>query len=376
MKKVAIDLTWLRHEIVGGAEPYINNLLDGFVSVADSEIEYYLLISRNNYPLYKKYSDLTNFNLIICNKDSNKRILRVLWQNFRMCSMLKKQGIDICIEPVYLKPFTSNKGIRFITTVHDLQAAHYPEYFSKFRVAWMWRGWINSVKTSDYIIVTSEDAKRDIESLLNADPRKLVINYDPVTIDVNNYASPDELVQFGIKKYKYYYMVTSLLPHKNIETIIKALGRLKRMNSVNYYPLVISGVGGKSKEAILKLAADNRVEDNVIITPFIDDYHRNMLYKFCKTYLAPSLFEGFGLPPIEAMIMGAPLLSTYETCSYEISNGLAEYVDDARDPEEWASRLNVGVNCPDYNKVLELKDKYSKENVASIFNKLIKNIII
>jgi glycosyltransferase involved in cell wall biosynthesis len=90
--------------------------------------------------------------------------------------------------------------------------------------------------------------------------------------------------------------------------------------------------------------------------------------------LAPSLFEGFGMPPIEAMFFGVPLLSTHETCSFEVSNGIAEYVDDARNPMEWADMLDKGVKIPDPGKVDELKEKYSKENTAKTYNHVIKSI--
>ena len=76
---------------------------------------------------------------------------------------LKELGITLCLEPVYGKPFFGTKGIDFITTIHDLQAIHYPQYFSKFRVLWMKLSWENAVKTSKKIIAISEFVKDDIE---------------------------------------------------------------------------------------------------------------------------------------------------------------------------------------------------------------------
>lgn len=374
MIKVAIDLTWVRHGVVGGTEVYAKNMIDGFVNVDDPDITYILLTAKDNKKLYEKYIGMPKYKVIACNCLSAKPTNRLLWQNTKLQKMIKNFGANIVIEPMYLMPFIKNKDIHFITAIHDLQAAHYPQYFSKARVLWMKTAWENAANKSDVIIVSSEYSKKDIASRYDVPMEKMVINYNPVAVDVSNVAGESKLKDFGVEKNKYYYMVTSLLPHKNIETVVKVIGELKRRGSKSFYPLVVSGVGGKSKAILIELAKENNVADAVILTPFINDSERNLLYKNCKTFLAPSLFEGFGMPPLEAMIFGVPLLSTHETCSYEVSNGIAEYVENAKDPMEWADKLDKGVNLPDQDKVAELKEKYSKENIAKTFNHVIKAI--
>ncbi len=374
MIKVAIDLTWVRHGIVGGTEVYAKNMIDGFVNVDDHEIEYCLLTAKDNHYLYEEYIGKKNFTIEICNCLSADPKNRLLWQNIALQKKAKSVGAYIVIEPMYLMPFIHDKKMHFITVIHDLQAAHYPEYFSKPRVMWMKAAWKNATRKSDVIIVLSEYSKNDIAARYHVPFSRMVINYNPVTVDKENIASESKLHDFGVEKGKYYYMVSSLLPHKNIETVVRAVGELKRRQSPHFYPLVVSGVGGKSKDTLISLARENNVEDSVLLTPFIDDSERNLLYKSCKTFLAPSLFEGFGMPPIEAMFFGVPLLSTHETCSFEVSNGIAEYVDDARNPMEWADMLDKGVKIPDPGKVDELKEKYSKENTAKTYNHVIKSI--
>lgn len=376
MLKVAIDLTWVRHGIVGGTEVYAKNMIDGFVKVNDPEILFFLLTAKDNKYLYEEYVGMQRYEVVVCNCLSADPKNRLLWQNIKLQKTLKYLDINICIEPIYLMPFFRDKKIHFITTIHDLQAAHYPEYFSKLRVLWMKAAWRNATKNSDIIIVSSEYSKQDIASLYNVPFEKMVINYNPVDVDEHNIADESRLQAFGVKSQNYYYMVSSLLPHKNIETIVRAIAELKRRKSDKYFPLLISGVGGKSRKTLLEVARMNNVSEAVILTPFIKDSERNLLYKNCKTFLAPSLFEGFGMPPLEAMILGAPLLSTYETCSYEVSNGIAEYVENAKDPMEWADRLEKGVKVPNPKDVAELKEKYSKEKIARTFNQVIKKIIL
>lgn len=371
---LAVDLTWLVHNKVGGTEAYTKNLIDGFVSLNDKNICYYLLLTKDNYEVFKEYDKYKNIKLIMCPLNSARKGYRVFWQNIGMSFYLKRLHTNICVEPVYLKPFIMSKNVKFITTIHDLQAAHYPQYFSKARVLWMKLAWKHSVKTSEKIIVTSNYVKQDIMSRYRVDPNKICINYDPVVIDKNNVAPIEQLNDFGVEAQNYYYMCSSLLPHKNIDTIIRALGKLKRIHSEAFVPLVISGIGGKAHEQLEKLARENGIENDLHITPFISEKERNLLYKNCKVYLAPSLFEGFGMTPIEAMIMGAPVLTTKETCSYEITGGIATYVEDARNADEWCEALETHIVAPDYIEVERLVKNYSKENIAEHFNRIVKEL--
>lgn len=374
MIKTAIDLTWVRHAIVGGTEPYVTNLLDGFASVKPEGIYFYLLVSPSNREVFSRFSACENMELVVCPVRSSSRVRRVLWQNFCMGALLKKLGVRVCIEPVYLKPFLISREIRFITVIHDLQALHYPEYFNKIRVLWMKFSWRHAVYASSKIIVTSEFVRQDILSRYRIPPEKLCINYDPVLVDKTDIAPLERLKEFGVEPNGYYYMVASLLPHKNIDTAIKALALLKENMSPALAPLLISGVGGKSKSGLLNLAKQHGVEDIVRMTPYISVSERNLLYQNCKAYLFPSLFEGFGLTPIEAMILGAPVIATKESCTYETTGGIAVYVDEARNPEQWRDAIENRIQAPPYSDVEALAAKYSKESVASRFVPLIREL--
>lgn len=85
-----------------------------------------------------------------------------------------------------------------------------------------------------------------------------------------------ELDKYGVKEKEYYYTVSSLLPHKNLETLVLLLAELKEKNSKALFPLIISGVGGSSKDKIINLAKDKKVDDYVILTAFVEDAERNM----------------------------------------------------------------------------------------------------
>lgn len=373
-KKVAIDLTWVRHKKVGGTESCIRNLLDGLSEINSEELLFFLLVTKDNVESFKKYKQYTCFHLIVCNVVSESQGKRVIWQNMKLGHMLRKLDVKICLEPVYGKPFFNVSGIKFVTTIHDLQALHYPQYFTKGRVAWMKMSWKNAVCSSERIIAISQYVKKDIVNAYQISGNKVQVIYDAVVINENDYSPESELRKFGVEKAEYYYTVSSLFLHKNLKTIILAIAELKKRGSHAFKPLVVSGIGGRKRDELDQIIKEHDLEKDVIFTPFVDDAERNMLYRNCKAYVFPSLFEGFGMPPVEAMIFGVPVLTTKCTSLLEVTGGLCNYVDNPLVAKEWADKLEGKLKLPDKEKVNILIMKYQKQNIARQYIELFRQL--
>lgn len=373
-KKIAIDLTWVRHKKVGGTESCVRNLLDGWAELNDPQFEIVLLLARDNAESFKVYRKYTCFKLVICNIEADSQGKRVIWQNTRLGRILKSLDVELCLEPIYGKPFFNTKGVKFITTIHDLQAMHYPQYFSKGRVAWMKISWRNAVNSSEVIIAISEYVKNDIINSYAGCRDKINVIYDAIVIDTNNYKHEKELEKFGVKKNEYYYTVSSLLLHKNLRTIILAILELKQRDSYAFKPLVVSGIGGREKGELDQIIMEHDLQDDIIFTPFIDDAERNMLYKNCKAYIFPSIFEGFGMPPIEAMAFEVPVLTTKCTSLLEVTGRLCNYVDNPLDPKEWADKMEGELKLAEKEKVIALMEKYRSRNIAEQYIELFQRL--
>lgn len=337
--KLAIDLLWVRPKKVGGIESYIRNLLDGFQELND-KFEMWLLVSKDNSKTFEHYSKDKRFHVYTCEIESSNVWKRILWQNINLGRLIKSLGINLCFEPYYCKPILGCRGIAFVTTIHDLQAIHFPSYFSKGKVLWMKFSWWNAIRSSSKIVAITDYVKQDIINHFSVNPHKIVTIYNPIVIDKDNIKDAEFIKEkYGLKKDEYYFTVSSLLPHKNIGTLLEIMREIKEKNYDLPNKLIVSGVGGKSRGELERKIQEYNLEGQILLTPFIEDDERNALYKNCKAFLFPSIFEGFGMPPVEAMILGVPVITTKETCLEEVTMGKATYVDDPFSVDEWIRKM-------------------------------------
>lgn len=349
MEKIAIDLLWLRPGKVGGTESYIRNLLDGLAELKD-EFNFTLLVSQDNADTFRKYEKDRRFHLLIADIRSENIGKRIIWQNLYQNRLLRRNGFRKCFEPVYCKPWF-NGGIQYICVIHDLQALHYPEYHPFHEVAYSRLCWRVDAMNAARIVAISEWVKTDIERKYGRKDIKVI--YNPILVRENEVAEFDSLRQkYGIERKQFCYTVSQMIPHKNLMTLIymmekivngrknsKTLPSLAETDDGLPHRLLISGVNGNAAEELKSQIAERNLQDAVILTGFISNEERNTLYQNCHTFLFPSVFEGFGMPPVEAMLFHAPVITTKCASIPEVTQGKAVYVDDPYDVDEWIEKL-------------------------------------
>ena len=362
--RIGIDLLWVRPGKNGGTESYIRNLLDGFAQYGNSENEYYLYLSRDNAQSFENYFSNTIFVNKVMPVESAGQAKRVLWENLHLSSQGRKDQLNLWFMPVYSRPFFMGGKIPCITVIHDLQGLHYPEYFSKGRNLFFRFSWWIDCHTSAKVVTISEFCKKDILGHYKIPADKVEVIYNPIIMD-------EEITDFSIlaEKYhiqskQYFYTVSSLAKHKNLITLLKMI---KLMKDEGESPkLVITGVKVNAADEIMQYIADNDLEENIVYTGFISNEDRNALYDNCKVFLFPSVFEGFGMPPVEAMMRGVPVVTTKETSIYEVTQGKAAYVDDCFDPAEWKNCVeNLDFNLIRNPTVEKVGQLYVVDEIAS-----------
>lgn len=338
MEKIAIDLLWVRPGKVGGTESYIRNLLDGFLNLKE-DFDFTLLVSSDNADTFRHYGNDRRYHLLIANIESANIAKRIIWQNLFQNRLLRKNGFKKCFEPVYCKPWL-NGGVQYVCVIHDLQAAHYPQYHPFHEVAYSRLCWRMDVINAAGILTISDWVRADIEQKYHR--KDIEVIYNPILVKA------DEVVDFELLREKYhlekkqfFYTVSQIIPHKNLQTLIGMMSRIVNDRKEDALPdkLVISGVNGNAAEELKKQIRDKNLQDAVVLTGFVSNEERNTLYQNCHTFLFPSVFEGFGMPPIEAMLFKTRVITTRCASIPEVTQGKAVYVDDPYDVEEWIDKI-------------------------------------
>lgn len=367
---IAVDLLWLRPKKVGGTEFYIRNLLDGFLRLKEP-FHLFLLVSQDNKASLAHYGKDERIDLLETKVASANIAGRILWQFFCQNRFLRKHGLRKCFIPVYCRPLF-NGGVTYVNVIHDLQAAHYPGYHLFHEIAYSRLCWWLDAHFSKHIVAISDWVKEDIISKYHIKRDKITTIYNPITVN------REEVVSFGqlAEKYRvhekgFYYTVAQLIPHKNLDTLIAVMEQIKKRKLDLPDKLLISGVNGESRRKLERQIRERGLEREVILTGFVENAERNALYRHCRAFLFPSVFEGFGMPPIEAMLFGAVVIATDRTCIPEVTQGKANYVKDPYDVEEW-----IGVMRNPVNRIGEVDfDAYDQMKLTGKYYQLLCDML-
>lgn len=368
--EIAVDLLWLRPRQVGGTEFYIRNLLDGFLQLQE-DYHFTLLVSKDNRESFAHYAKDERISLLEGNVKSANIAGRILWQFFCQNRLLRRNGIRRCFIPVYCRPLL-NGGITYVNTIHDLQAAHYPEYHPFHEIAYSRLCWWLDVHFSRHIVAISDWVREDIVKRYHVKQEKITTIYNPITVDANEVVPMSELSEkYGVSEGEYYYTVSQLIPHKNLDTVIEVMRQIKEQKIGLPCRLLISGVNGESRTALERQIRDKGLEREVTLTGFVGNAQRNALYKYSRAFLFPSVFEGFGMPTIEAMLFGTTVITTNRTCIPEVTQGKANYVEDPYDVEEW-----IRVMLHPRNRIGEVDFAvYDQERLTGQYYRLLSDIL-
>jgi glycosyltransferase involved in cell wall biosynthesis len=222
-----------------------------------------------------------------------------------------------------------------IMTIHDLNHLKFPEYYTKFHKYYYNYIVKSSASNAKKILTVSNFSKMEIVNWLKCDSEKVVVTYNGVDENFKVINDKDKLINIR-KKYdlpqKFVLYIGNLKPHKNISNLIKAIKKINQEIT-----LVING---KSNEILNKIIKENYLGNKVKFIGYVDDDDLLALYNLAELFVYPSLYEGFGLPPLEAMACGCPVI-TSNTSSLPEVVGDAGIMVDPYDVNEIAKAIDL-----------------------------------
>ena len=243
--------------------------------------------------------------------------------------LIKRQKVDLMHFPHFNVPIFSRTP--FVVTIHDLIITHYPTIkattLGPAAYALKQIGYhtviSHAIKKSRKIIAVSEFTKNDIIDSFGANPEKISVTYEAAdaAVDLSKRESSEIVLEKFKIKQPYILYVGNAYPHKNIGGLIRAFKIIKDKN----LSLVLVGKEDYFYRRVKKEAEKEDALAGVNFTGFVSDEELAALYRNARLYCFPSFYEGFGLPPLEAMTYGVPVVSSDRSCLPEILKDSAEY---------------------------------------------------
>lgn len=340
-KRIGIDARF--YGPVGkGLGRYTQEIVDNIIKL-DNENEYVIFLRQENFNAFNS-----------ANKKVKKVLAEVRWyslaEQIKMPLIIFKERLDLIHFPHFNVPVFC--PVKFIVTVHDLILTKFPTQrattlgpmlYKMKNMAYKAVIWL-AVRRAKKVLAVSEYTRKDIIRQFKVNPEKVITTYEGVanlakerdTLFTEKLDDNKTLLGYNINS-PYLLYVGNAYPHKNLEGLIGVLPEILRNN--NKINLVLVGKDDYFYNRVKKYAADLGLwKEGSSMGPvkfpgYVPDDKLEILFKNARAYVFPSMFEGFGLPPLEAMAKGCPVASSDKTCLPEVLGEAAIYFnpDDKED---------------------------------------------
>ena len=329
--KIGIDIRTLMDIQYSGIPEYTLNLIKEILKL-DKKNEYKLFYNSGKDISDKIPKLASNSAEIIKTNYPNKLFNNVMQRVLGMPKIDQLLGVDLFFMP-NIGFISLSSQCKKIITIHDLSFLRFSEFFSLKRRAW--HSIVNVKKMLnqfDKIIAVSNSTKNDLISLCNVKEEKIKVIYHGVGSEYKEIEPSSQRLNEVKKKYalpdNFILYLGTLEPRKNVEGIICAFNELKRKNkNLENFKLAIAGGRGWKAGNIFKAWNKSKYKDDIIFLGYVDSADKVYFYNSAALFVYPSFYEGFGLPPLEAMACGIPVVCGFASSLPEVAGDAAVMVD-------------------------------------------------
>jgi glycosyltransferase involved in cell wall biosynthesis len=331
--RIAIDIRILGKKRTGDETVFFE--LTREVLKQDLQNEYFLLTNENNQEALQTLRERLGLK-----KENPKQRLVVLpatnrfvWNGVTLPRYLKETAIDV-FHTQYILPFWLPKRLKVVNHIHDVSFCAYPELIGKKDLFFLNLLIPRSLRRSDAIVTPSIFTKAEIIKYYGTDKTKIHVIYNALGSDFKQ-EEKSTLTDLELRqKYhlpeRYILYVGTLQPRKNIPFLLEAFAKLREKSSSFGLVLVGNRTGHHFDHRIDETISSLQIVDHVCFPGYVatDDLPR--IYQMADIFVFPSLYEGFGIPLLEAMRMEVPVIASDQACLREIGGDAALYFDLAK----------------------------------------------
>ncbi|MCK5084813.1 MAG: glycosyltransferase family 4 protein [Candidatus Pacebacteria bacterium] len=316
--KIGIDASRAFVKIRTGTEEYSYQFIKNLTKVDTSSHQIFLYVKNNS-----KIDFELPKNFII-----QKICYNRLWTQLGLSLEIKKNPIDVLFIPSHTIPIIHSKNT--VVTIHGLEFKYHPESYSFKERTLLKLNTFIAVKWSSKIIVPSESTKKDLIEFYKVDENKIKVVYHGVKSQ-----KPIKSKAYKVKNNNFNILfIGRLEKRKNLVNLIKAFELFKKHSPNPFcqrgdsnYKLILAGKEGFGFEEIKKAIYKSQYKSDIILKGYVSEREKEELYKNTNIFILPSFYEGFGLPILEAMSYGVPIVCSNASSLPEIAGDAALLID-------------------------------------------------
>ena len=327
--KIAIDARMMKPGSMHGIARYVFNLLECF-SQSKTNHRFYMIINGSSPLEDIKWPGFMSFIRA-----------KAQWISFReqweIPILLKKYGIELFHAPSFVAPIVC--PARMVMTIHDLNHLVLPQFYTPLHIFYYQTLVKSCIQRSRYILTVSQFSKAEIVRNLSIEPQKICVTYNGVSSNYKPVINRS-MVHYVRDIYelpeKFIFCLSNSKPHKNVHQLVRAF-----CFSSLQIPLVLASA---ADPALIRLAEQYGKKHLLHFAKFIDEEHLPAVYSMTELFVYPSTYEGFGLPPLEALSCGAPVVVARSASLPEVVGNQAVFMN-PYDYQDIAKALEIAMNA-------------------------------
>jgi len=297
-------------------------LVDALVRSAEPDERYHLFL-HEGYAGSEGWDRLPQVTLHPIVPEQREK--RALWEALRAPRVARSLGIDVWFSTTHMLPL--GRSLPRVPFVHDLIAVKYPELFGWKQALYLKWALKYACTRSSRVLTNSEATRADIVATYGTSPDRIVVSglgpgnvvarVDPASV------SDQDLHALGLPWERFLLAIGTLEPRKNLDRLIEAMPLLADPG----LGLAIAGGRGWKESVIFTQVQRLGIADRIVFLGYVEDADLARLLARTEAFVFPSLYEGFGMPILEAMLAGAPVLASARPAMEEVGGAAARYFD-------------------------------------------------